>query len=851
MFLPGLMGSRLYDDQNSSCIDAKTDPKRVWEPNCNADARKLYMNSDGQSLDSDIHTKEGDILDEVSLGFNIYKAFMRRMDVLRDTDHLIKDWKPVAYDWRRSYDDILADGSIENTLKALAEGSNTGKVTIVAHSNGGLLAKALLQKLGDSDAARLVDKIIFVAVPQVGTPEAVAGMLNGEKQNIFPVMDTRTARELSENMSGAYQLLPSEKYFSTVGTPVVTFDISDTSDLKEMYVDPVDSAGKLHDFLTDSHRRFTAADSDTNIPSKLNRSLLDNAENTHGDLDNWSAPNGVKVMQIAGWGVPSTIKGVRYFSEKKKHCDGSVCAVADFLSLDDDLDFTLDGDGTVVFPSALYMGGMERYWVNLRGYNNDNPFETSFGLLKVEHKDILEIPQLNTFITDSITDSVKPLTDYKYFSSEVPASDDRKRIQYSLHSPLTLDLYDDLGRHTGVSPDGTIEEQIPGTYYRQFGDVKYIFADESSPMHISMKGYDTGTFTFSVKEFRNDIELGKVTFKDMPTTSETRVDFDMPTDLEHASDLRIDLDGDGTVDYQLQPKVGEIVMLEEKDMISPITTISISGTQGTNNWYTSDVTITLAATDNENGSGIEKTEYSLDNGTTWNTYIEPLILSQEGVKVIQYFSTDKRGNKEAIKTQTIKIDKTAPEAKITFNPNTQKLDILGVDILSVVSIVFLEKSEMSPSNTRVKKIKWFSNWHTRHRKNLPDMLAVLTDEAGHITSLSFEKMKDRNGFVFIRLLSISYDGGEMVFGDVGVQYKWKTDRMGRYQFFATRLREGVVGIESHYLPKKNETWIMERPADLKDDDRDDEDGRRLIRKKLPGMVIPYMESKDGGILVKY
>ena len=869
MFLPGLMGSRLYDDQDSSCVADKTDPKRAWEPSCNADARKLYMDADGKSLDSDIHTKEGDILDEVSFGINIYKTFMDRMDALKDTDHSIRDWKPVAYDWRLSYDDILADGSIESALRMLAEGSNTKKVTLVAHSNGGLLAKALMKKLGDSEVAKLVDKVILVAVPQTGTPEAIAGMLNGERQNIFPVMDTETARGLAENMPGAYQLLPSEQYFSTVETPAVTFDISDSSDLKGKYGNPIDSMSKLYDFLTDSHRRVAATDGDTDIPTKLNSGLLDDAKSVHDTLDNWSAPNGVKVMQIAGWGVPATIKGVKYFSEKRKHCDASVCTIADFLSLDDDMDFTIDGDGTVVFPSALYMGGAERYWVDLAAYNIPLNRLSDGRFLEVSHSDILEIPELNTFIVDSMADNLKPIIDYKYLSTEVPISNNKKRIQYSLHSPLTLDLYDDQGRHTGVSSDGNIEEGIPGTYYRQFGDVKYIFADEAAPVRISMSGYDAGTFTFSAKELQGDTVLGTVTFQDMPTTPETEVSFDMPSDLEHASDLRIDIEGDGIVDHQLQPKIGEVVTLEEKDALSPVTEISPSGTQGLNGWYMNDVTVTLAATDGDSGSGIEKTEYSMDSGTTWTTYLEPFVVSREGMTVTQYRSADKAGNKEEIKIQEIKIDKTAPEAKIIFNQAMQKLDITGIDNLGQVVAVTLAGaavSDGSPSvipgltrnpesssrlsfrpSLRAEESKRDGKW-----KQKTFFTAALTDQAGHTTELTFDKKQDKERRLSLNLVSISYDRVRENLSDTSLTYKWVYNgKKGKYAMLASSFKVGSQRTESHYRPKKDMTMIMSKPQDLNDRDDDDDAETRPARQRLPGLVIPYMQSEKGKILVKY
>jgi hypothetical protein len=202
----------------------------------------------------------------------------------------------------------------------------------------------------------------------------------------------------------------------------------------------------------------------------------------------------------------------------------------------------------------------ERYWVDIKKYNTDHKLTTFFGWLAIKHKNILEIPNLLSFIKDNITNKIKNISEYSYIFSSVPHSSDKKRLQYSLHSPLTLDLYDDQGRHTGVNSDGQIEEQIPGTYYSQFGDVKYIFtSDEDSANHIVMKGYDEGTFTFSVDELQDDKSVNKITFKDMPTTSETKVTFDITSDLAGSSEMSIDEDGDGNIDSSAVPILNGIV----------------------------------------------------------------------------------------------------------------------------------------------------------------------------------------------------------------------------------------------------------------------------------------------------
>jgi len=93
------------------------------------------------------------------------------------------------------------------------------------------------------------------------------------------------------------------------------------------------------------------------------------------------------------------------------------------------------------------------------------------------------------------------------------------------------------------------------------------------------------------------------------------------------------------------------------DKTSPVTIVSVVGTQGTNGWYLSDATVNLTATDNV--SGVAKTEYSLDN-ITWIIYTSPFNIVGEGNATVYYRSTDKAGNVETIKTETMKIDKTKP-----------------------------------------------------------------------------------------------------------------------------------------------------------------------------------------------
>ncbi|MCD6512300.1 MAG: PKD domain-containing protein [Thermoplasmata archaeon] len=77
---------------------------------------------------------------------------------------------------------------------------------------------------------------------------------------------------------------------------------------------------------------------------------------------------------------------------------------------------------------------------------------------------------------------------------------------------------------------------------------------------------------------------------------------------------------------------------------------------GWNEWYISNVEITLMAFDNL--SGIKKIRYSID-GSTWGTYDGKITLG-EGKHRVEFYSIDNAGNVESNKLKKIKIDTTPP-----------------------------------------------------------------------------------------------------------------------------------------------------------------------------------------------
>ncbi len=554
-FLPGIQASRLYKKQIFE--------NKLWEPNVSADVEKLYLDENGDSIDPDIYTR--DIVDE-AFGFNVYKKFAEFMDGISGNGKTIAAWEALPYDWRMAAGDVpnellkLADGEtykMIDEIRRLAETSRTGKVTIIAHSNGGLVAKMLFEKLKNESDPLLqkIDKLVLVAAPQLGTPKAIAGLLHGDEQTLAKgfLLDKSTARGLAENMPSAYTLLPSDKYFTEVADPVIEFDpdVINVPELSNLAGTHIASAGRLHDFITGHGGAWGEPEAeDTDTPNVLKPGLLARATSTQMILDSWAPPLGTEVIQIAGWGL-DTIRGIRY-----DDCDIPFCS--DTLNhLDRSLLITQDGDGTVVVPSAIATDGAEKYYVNLPAHNR----ELRRLRRNRDHGSILETEEIQEFIGNIIQGN-RDLPAH-ISNTKPPVADETKRLRFRLHSPVALHLfYDADGNHTGTvaNPDPAsdlrlYEEQIPNSYYTEFGETKYAGADTFATTTVRLAGEALGTFTFEIDEVLGDQVLATTTWSDVPVAASSTLTMDIKT-LSTPTPLLMDVDGDGITDVSIAPGEG-------------------------------------------------------------------------------------------------------------------------------------------------------------------------------------------------------------------------------------------------------------------------------------------------------
>ncbi len=571
MFFPGVMGSKLYDAQDELWVTTGDSKQaRLVLDTLGKSANTVFTKDDTQSISDEAETG---IVDEV-LGTNIYNTFINSLKDWK-TEGVYNDYAFIPYDWRLSLSDIITFGatttsgnlSYTNTqnfsesfilkkLEELQKSSKSGKVTLIGHSNGGMVIKALVQKLKDTNNPMYdkIDKIIFVAVPQVGTPDAIVSLLHGSSLGKGFVMRNERLRGLAENMSTVYNLLPTNGYFTTVDPAfeidkVVSFqNVPEYSSQISQYGVFVSNQTELKDYILGTDARTKPAYSDTSSPNIGNSGLYSDAQAVHNVLDNWSPASTTKVIQVAGWGE-ETLAGISY----KKCADKSVQGFYKCFKPN----MVVDGDGTVVVPSALWMSistpSVERWWVDLVEYDTISNLER-------EHKDILEVSNLNDFIKSKIDNSAYTDQNNIVVNNTSTLVSDDTRLHYTLHSPLTLGVLDSQGRYTGLDPiTGQVREEIPNVVYKVFGETQFISVPIDIQGTVKLQGLSGGVFALDIEKQTGNTIVEETSFQGIPSSTSTVVALDINS-VVASSTLKIDNNSDGVVDVILQARLGEVVL---------------------------------------------------------------------------------------------------------------------------------------------------------------------------------------------------------------------------------------------------------------------------------------------------
>lgn len=552
VFLPGIKGSILKKRDILGVVDTLW-PPTIWSN----DVAQLTLTDSGESVNN---VFVDGILNNFTVGpFSepVYSDFSSFMDATVASG-TIAAWGSFPYDWRLLPETILengiktADGTVDliEQIEELAADSDTGQVTIIAHSMGGLMGKAIIKKLEAEGKENLIDSFVMVGSPQLGTPQAITSLLHGDGEGIpnnvsgfFSVVNNSVAepsavRTLAQNMRSSYNLLPSLAYFDAVNSSVFEFDeqASYTEDWRTLWGNAINTYSEYVSFLTGTGVERVQPDEDElQIPEILSADTVSDVADFHAMYDSYTFPSHIRVVEVAGWGRP-TVKGVRYTTEHDTQ---------DYHPL-----FTREGDSTVVYVSAISSADVEEYFFNIFDYNE--------GLnTDISHKDLLSTLSVQQAVTSVIEEQA--IENITFISTTKPdVSDSEDQLLVSAHSPVVLGVYDTQGNFTGVDViNGALVENIPGSSLSIFGQSQYIFLPKEGTYNFTYKGTGDGPATINIETFIDDVATVVTSYSDIPTTPNTVASFEVEASELEDTEIDIDQNGDGITDVTVSPDESE------------------------------------------------------------------------------------------------------------------------------------------------------------------------------------------------------------------------------------------------------------------------------------------------------
>lgn len=500
-FLPGIEASRLYEKAAADLFE-----NQLWEPNRNNDVTRLLFATTGKPRPDDrVYTR--DVIDEVnSFGSmagasqNIYKSFLSLMDQLVARG-VIDAWQAIPYDWRFSARNVAS--SIVGTIADRAK--EYSKIIFITHSNGGIVMRYLLNMLSSQYPEILpkVSAVYFVAVPHQGTPQAAMSLLFGNDLALAGglILKSSTAQKLAQTIPGAYGLLPTHSFVNDL---VVRYTAGSGQN-----GDDTPFAFLRDDVLLEPLKFLAQYNASTTSIVAASAAIL---AGVRAEQEEISSLNVVPTINIVGEGL-RTIYGARYrVVDVCKNMNPFVFKViarcAPHKKLIIEPLTTLAGDATVLSESARYNASAhsQSVYFDMDAYNN------SRFTINRKHADILESEPVLNFLQDSLASS----TQYYPFmatTSRYGAAQGRTALMVSVHSPVLIDAYDGLGRHTGRLPDPSgyegdyfaYEVLIPNSSYWEIGESKYVVLEGSATStRIEIRGTGTGLTTLVVSMLRDN-----------------------------------------------------------------------------------------------------------------------------------------------------------------------------------------------------------------------------------------------------------------------------------------------------------------------------------------------------------
>lgn len=452
----------------------------------------LKMKSDGINSEANIE-----------LTGNIYSgAYQETINFFESNGYTLdKDFFVFPYDWRK--DIALTAILLDTKINEIKSQTGSTKVDIIAHSMGGLVARNYIQ---DAPRAQNVRKLFTLGTPHLGTPYFIKALRYGVQ--LEPVLllglvklEPSAVKDVIQNMLGGFELATSQAYFNFYSGHDNSHPLP-YADLRD-----VDNNGVTGALNYDQTKTFLS-----NLGH--NTSLFTTSETFHSLDNKLSNTNGVELINIVGSGKPTLGQIIEKY-------------LVNFagIKIPQTDEVFINGDETVPLLSASF-GSANIYYTN----------QKHGGL-------VLLGPALNLAKNVLNGDNNLPngISNQPYTL---------KGTGLSVHSPVSIHVYDSNGNHTGPTSDG-FEVDIPESSYDTLGNAKFIFLPEDGVYTIKFEATGQGSFDFKIRKFENNENTKTYLYKEILLTSQTKAETTIDTKSPQPPTLKLDKNGDGTLDSQI------------------------------------------------------------------------------------------------------------------------------------------------------------------------------------------------------------------------------------------------------------------------------------------------------------
>jgi pimeloyl-ACP methyl ester carboxylesterase len=592
VIVPGVLGSRLARASDGG--EVWPNPEEMISSAGDQYLDFLKMNGDGTPA-ADRAVVASDILREATatfLGITFDSVFYKNL-----VDGLVADGYTegtdlfvAPYDWRLGIESSTA--TLAEKISQAVAASPDGKVNIVAHSMGGLLVKQYLAGRADTS---FVDKVVLAGVPQLGAPKAWKLLNYGDDLglNWFGIgLNQDEMKDVAANMPAAYELLPSRRYVGISG-------------------------GYVQDFRNGGGG--VLGYDETPAP---NATLAATADLFHGGLD-MQPVNASSVYNIVGCGRP-TLTGFNLY-------DGTVPEASAMDLADSFHNYFVLGDATGVDHAGLVRDTRPLTLIKSI-FDGDGTAASS---------------SLPEGITAALSDC---FADGTAVAAAMPSA---TTVEFSTHSPVALDAYDEQGRHTGVTASGMVETNIPSSEYERIGENSFVLLPalpDGAAYRIVDHALASGAFTMKVKGYDGDAVAQAATYLSVPLASASATAELTFSGFGGDMTLQLDNDGDGVADTAIVPSAELSSPSLAADVTPPDITLPVIPERVMRG---STTTLTFGAIDAE--SGVATLRATLNGAEVVNS--AAVTFSALGNNVFTLTAVDRAGNP---RTGEIDFDVVAP-----------------------------------------------------------------------------------------------------------------------------------------------------------------------------------------------